>query len=157
MWEASFLVLQIIGLLGSMKLRVFASLVDDMNHGWTWVPEKVMRERAVVKIKNVDAGKSVFCEVLPIGENYLHRYNANNRTHQIIDANSTIVVSEWYRRKLGVDNTFDTVDFEISICENAYGHLRACFHHPQIVVRLATELGVISASLGLLSVIMAIL
>jgi hypothetical protein len=139
-----------------MKLRVFASLVEDLNQGWVWLPEKTVSERAVVKIKNLDSGKVIYCEALQLGENYLHRYNTNDRTFKITDKNSTIVANEWYRRKLQIENTYDSVEFDISKCENPYGHLRACLDNPQIVIRLATELGIISVILGLISLTIAL-
>ncbi len=47
-----------------MELKVFASLSEDINNGWVWLPEKIVNERCIVKIKNVESGKTVFCEAL---------------------------------------------------------------------------------------------
>lgn len=85
-----------------MKLKVFASLSEDINNGWVWVPEILIGERTVVRVKNSDLGKVVFCEALQIGDNYLKRYNKNDRTYRINNKNESILMSEWYRKKLGI-------------------------------------------------------
>ena len=131
-----------------MKLKVFASLAEDINNGWVWVPESLVGERTVIRIENKKSGKVVYCEALQIGENYLKRYNKNNSTYQIHDKNSSIVMSEWYRKKLGITKTQEEIEFVIVTNDNPWGHLRASLHHPQIVVRLAMELAIISVVLG---------
>lgn len=135
-----------------MKLKVFASLSEDINNGWVWVPESFVSERAVVRIKNSSSGRVVFCEALQIGDNYLKRYNANDRTYLINDQNESIVMSEWYRKKLGIIETQTEIEFEIVKKDNFWSHLRASLHHPQIVVRLATGLAILSVVLGVIGV-----
>ena len=98
-----------------MKLKVFASLSEDINNGWVWVPENLFGKRTVVQIKNRNSRKVVFCEALQIGENYLKRYNTNDRTHRISDKNSFIVISEWYRKKLGIPET--QTEIELGVLE----------------------------------------
>lgn len=135
-----------------MKLKVYASLAEDINNGWVWVPESLMRERTVVRIKNEKSGKFVYCEALQIGENYLKRYNTNDRTYQITDKSSSVVMSEWYRKKLGIDKTQDEIEFGVVRKDHPWGHLRASLHHPQIIVRLAAELAILSVVLGVIGV-----
>jgi len=43
-----------------MKLRVYASLAEDINNGWVWVPENLTQQRSVVKLKNIDSGEKVY-------------------------------------------------------------------------------------------------
>lgn len=131
-----------------MKLKVFASLAEDINNGWVWLPESLVGERTVIRIKNKNSGKVVYCEALQIGENYLKRYNTNDRTYRINDKNASIAMSEWYRKKLGITKTQEEIEFDVVTRDNPWGHLRASLHHPQIVVRLAMELAIISVVLG---------
>ena len=139
-----------------MKLKVFASLSEDINNGWVWVPESLVGERAVVRIKNSDSGKVVFCEALQIGENYLKRYNTNDSTYRINDRNGSIVMSEWYRKRLGIPDTRIEIEFEVIKKDNLWGQLRASLHHPQIVVRLAMKLAIISVVLGAIGVYLGV-
>lgn len=132
-----------------MKLRVFASLSEDINNGWVWVPESLVGERTVVRIKNNESVKVVYCEALQIGENYLNRYNTNDRTYRITDRNRSIVMNEWYRKKLGITTTQTAIEFDVVKKDNPWGHLRASLHHPQIVVRLAMELAILGFALGM--------
>ncbi len=139
-----------------MKLRVFASLSEDINSGWIWVPQNLVNERTVVWIKNSNSGKAVFCEALQIGENYVNRYNTNDRTYCLVDKNVSIVMNEWYRKKLGISETQTEIDFKVVTKDNPWGHLMACLHHPQIIVRLAMELAIVSVVLGLIGICLGV-
>jgi len=136
-----------------MKLLVYASLAEDINNGWAWLPEKIVGQRNVIKLKNSDSGKSVFCEALQIGDNYLARYNDGGRTNKIKNKSSSIVLNEWYRKKLGIETTQKEYSFEVEVVDNPWGHIRASLHHPQIVVRIAVELAILSVILGIAGII----
>lgn len=131
-----------------MKLRVFASLADDINNGWVWVPENVVVQRNVIKLQNLDSGKTVFCEALQIGENFISRYNDAEKTFRITDKDKAIVINEWYRNKLGITKTQQEHGFKITVTDNPWGHIRASLHHPQIVVRISIELAILGVLLG---------
>lgn len=135
-----------------MKLKIFASLAEDINNGWVWVPENVVGERSVVRLKNKSSSKIVYCEALQLGQNYMERYNTNHRTHPISDPTASIVMNEWYRKKLGVRETRTKIDVDLVKADHFWGHMRACLHHPQIVVRLAMELAILSVVLGAVGV-----
>jgi hypothetical protein len=134
-----------------MKLKVFASLSEDINNGWVWLPASIVPKRIVVKVQNLDNKKAVHCEALPIGNNFTTRYNDATNTNKISDSNSCIVLNEWYREKLGIDSTQTEHEFRVITADNPYGHFRASLSHPQIVVRLAMELGFIGLILGIIS------
>ena len=139
----------------NMKLRVFASLAEDMNDGWIWVPESVVKNRSVVKIKDLDpdSGKSVFCEAIPIDKSFISRYNNSELTDKIKDKEASIFINGWYRKKLGIAQTQQERNFQITVAENLWGHIGASLHHPQNVVRLAVELAILSVILGILSLL----
>lgn len=139
-----------------MKLKVFASLAEDINNGWVWVPDSLVGNRTVIRVKNKNSGKVIYCEALQIGENYLKRYNTNDRTYRISDKNASIAMSEWYRKKLGITKTQEEIEFDVATKDNPWGHLRASLQHPQIVVRLAMELAIISIVLGAIGVYLGI-
>jgi hypothetical protein len=133
-----------------MKLRVFASLAEDINNGWVWLPESVTPKRVVVQVRNLGNRRSVYCEALPIGTNFITRYNHAGNTIAIENSGSCIVLNEWYREKLGIQSTQIEHDFEITTADNPYGHFRASLSHPQIVVRLAMELAIVGLVLGII-------
>jgi len=134
-----------------MKLRVFASLAEDVNNGWVWLPESIVPKRVVVKIRNLDNNKSVYCEVLPIGKNFAARYNRAGDTIEIENSVACIVMNEWYRDKLGIQSSQTEHDFKVTTADNPYGHFKASLSHPQIVVRLAMELAIVGLVLGIVS------
>lgn len=136
-----------------MKLRVYASLAEDINNGWVWVPETLTQQRSVVKLKSIDSGKEVYCEALPIGDNFKTRYNEGARTFQISDKATSIVINEWYRHKLCISKTQVEHFFDITPADNCWGHLMASLHHPQIIVRIATKLGILGLFLGIVGLV----
>lgn len=139
-----------------MKLKVYASLSEDSNNGWIWLPDIIINKRAVLKLQNLDNNKSVYCEALPIGENFLRRYKLAD-TVLIENQDKIIVMNEWYREKLCITSTQVEHNFRVKKVNNPYGHIKASLDHPQIVVRLAMELAVIGFVLGIVGLALGII
>jgi hypothetical protein len=109
-------------------------------------------ERSVVQIRHRGNKKAVYCEAIYIGENFLNHYNQQGRFHIEQNENS-IAINEWYRAKLGILRTQIEEDLDIEITDSWRGRLSACLQHPQIIVRLATWLGLMSVFLGMLGIV----
>lgn len=62
----------------------------------------------------------------------------------------------WFRHLLGDLQTKTEPQITIKICNSWLGKFRACTYHPQIIVRVAAWLGLISIGLGLLGGILGI-
>ncbi len=138
-----------------MEYQVLAALRDEMNQGWVWVTNAGFEARSVVKIKNKKNQKVIYCECLEIEENYKTAYKTPPRV-EIDDAKQTITINAWYRSKLGGIATKTNHELEIRSANNPWGKLRANFQHPQVVVRMATWLAIISVSLGAVGVCLGI-
>ncbi len=134
-----------------MNYRVLAALQQDMNQGWIWLSQPSLGHRSIVKVVNLSNGKIVFCEALQIDENFLADYNQPPRL-SITGPESSLVMNAWYRKLLGDLVTNHDHDLKIGRANNPYGKLRACLQHPQVVVRLATWLALLSVFLGALGV-----
>ncbi len=135
----------------SLKLKTYAALSEDINNGWVWLPESIVTTRNTVKISNLATRKSVFCEALPAGDNYLKRH-AKQAGYKIEDKSSAIIINEWYRTKLGIIKTQEIEHLEIVPCDNLCGQLRASLEHPQNIIRIASKLGILSVVLGILGI-----
>ncbi len=61
-----------------MPYKVYAALKDDINSGWVWVGGFDGTQRSIIKIKNEENGKSVYCEFLKIDENFKKQYVKGN-------------------------------------------------------------------------------
>ncbi len=117
----------------------------------------------MVKIRRPDRRRCIYTEVRKIDRNFLRRYN--QRPRLAIDCQqNTIVVGEWYRTALAIDGTTrkDNVTGRVAlIVEPAklwgWRSLRAACHHPDLVVRLGTRLGLLGAWLGVLGVWLGLL
>ena len=135
--------------------RVLAALTRDMNEGWVWLSNAGLESRSIVTIKNKANNKMIYCECLEIDENFTREYNAS-RTNSIKANENVIVMNEWYRKQLGGIVTNREHDLEIRSADNFYGKIRANTGHPQVVVRLATCLALLSLALGLISILLSI-
>lgn len=133
------------------KIKVLAAAREDMNEGWVWLSDHDFPPRSIVRIKNKSNKKKVFCEALEIDENFLKQYNQPPRIN-INPDESTMVINSWYRKRLGSIQKKAFHELEISEANCWYGKFQACIGHPQVVVRLATWLGIISVGLGILSI-----
>jgi hypothetical protein len=154
------------------KYKLYAALHEDIAEGFVWLEEKQPRARCIVKITNRKNGRSVFCEALQIERNFETLYNKGktNPKYKIEVANakqddssvSPMVISHWYRAKLSPDEPLKTqceYCLEIKAFHRLpyrwWGMLRACMHHPQVVVRVGVWLGLISLILGVVSLFVA--
>jgi len=136
-------------------MKLFVALREDTQQGWVWLENSSFSMRSIVKIQNTENGKSVYCEALQIDKNFLRTYNQKPR-YNITDAKNTLVISGWYRAKLGDLQPQTDMPLVITSCNSWFGKFMACIHHPQIIVRVAAWLGLISAVLGLLGVIISL-
>jgi len=134
-----------------MEYNVLASLRDELNQGWVWVTNSGLESRSVVKITNSRNNRSIFCECLEIEDNYIFAYNNPPRI-SINKDEPTITINSWYRKKLGGIETKTIHELEIRSANGWYGRLRANIGHPQVVVRMAVWLSLISLGLGVLGV-----
>jgi hypothetical protein len=131
--------------------KVLASTRTDMNEGWVWLSNRSYAPRSIIKIKNKSNGAVVYCEALEIDDNFTQEYNQPPRCN-IDPADKTIIMNGWYRKRLGGIATKKSHDLEVSEANGFRGRFRASTEHPQVVVRLATWLGVISVALGIVGI-----
>lgn len=133
--------------------RIYASLAEDAQHGWVWSSFSPSHPRALVKITNVLARRSVYCEILQIDQNFIRRYN-DAATYKISSAKDAVVMNAWYRHRLGYTTQETIQAMTTQEVDGFLGRFRACVDHPQVVVRVAAWLGIISICLGLLGVLL---
>lgn len=140
------------------KYTIYACLSEHISEGFVWLQKKELPNRGIVKILNEKSGKSIFCEALEIEQNFLNKYNAeSSRRIKIKDPESSIVLNGWYRVRLGDISTKCQYPLQICSANTPYGQIRACMQHPQVVVRVAVCLGILSLFLGVLGVLIGII
>ena len=140
----------------SRQLKIYAALREEIDDGHVWLSQKSLKPRCVVKIQA--NGKTVYCEVRQIDDNFIDHYNKDKSGRlPIEDRESSIVMGYWHRAKLGDGNEpLQTGSTECFLVEKAlpgWGGIRAGWDHPQIVVRTAMGLALLSVVLGVLSCI----
>jgi hypothetical protein len=140
----------------STNYRVYASLFEHMNDGFVWLKRPDLHTRSVVKITCSLAKSAVFCEALQLEENFLTQYNSSGLRAKIETPETSIVMSSWYRKRLGNLKTHHEYPLQIDIADSLWGKSRACMQHPQNVVRVAMWLGIVSVGLGALGLLLGI-
>lgn len=135
--------------------KVFASTVEEAQQGWVWLESSSLPPRSIVKLTNTALGKSVYCEALQIDENFISHYNKPHRIN-ITSPASSIVMNGWYRSKLGNLAKQSIAQITVKPANDHWGRFMACTHHPQVVVRVAAWLGLISVTLGVIGVLLGV-
>jgi hypothetical protein len=136
-------------------MKIYACLDDDISEGFVWLKRSGLASRSVVKITNPEGGRSVFCEALQLEDNFLGEYNQSPRL-KIESPESSIIMSAWYRARLGNLETQRDYNLEIRAANGWWGKLRSCIQHPQIIIRVAVWLGVVSVGLGVVGVVLGV-
>lgn len=132
------------------RFGIYASLKDQAHEGWVHLLEPGLGPRSIVKITNPAAGRHVYCEALQIDKNFERQYAESSHT-STLEKSTALVVGRWYREKLGGIETGSQEKLIIRVRDDMWGSFRACVDHPQICIRLATRLAVISVALGITS------
>ncbi|HEY1205180.1 MAG: hypothetical protein ABSH46_18680 [Bryobacteraceae bacterium] len=146
------------------QYKLYAALHEDIAQGFVWLKYPDLPARCIVKLTYNSNGhrRAVFCEALQFDKNFLRRYNEQLRCTIKDDESSlasSMVINHWYRARLGRPGapleTKREYPLEVKAYDRWYntwyGKLRACMGHPQIVVRVAVCMALLSAALGSLS------
>lgn len=136
-------------------MRIFAGLQANISEGFVWLRKAGLPPRCVVRITSPQK-KTVYCEALQFEANFLKHYNQPPRL-AINGPDSSIVMSGWYRARLGGLETQKDYALDIVQADSWPRKLCACKDHPQLVVRVALWLGILSVALGELGVVLGIL
>jgi hypothetical protein len=138
-----------------MNYKIYAALAEEENEGWVWLKDQNLTTRTPIKIHNPVSGRSVFCVSRRIDPNFLKRYKDGPHTCEIqgADEEKALVISEWYRDALGGLDARKEVMLHISKLKvPIWRELRAACHHPDLIARIGTRLGVLGAWLGVIGV-----
>src|SRR5258708_4407361 len=141
---------------GPWYVKIYATLSDHLGEGFVWLAKPGLAPRCVVKITNPQSNRTVYCEALQFDENFLTRYNQHPRI-TISNEEASIVMGSWYRARLGNLETQKDYPLEIVSANSWPAKLRMCVGHPQLVVRVAVWLGIISVALGGVGVLLGFL
>ena len=147
---------------------VRAAVSEETNNGWVWVQtpcdtrldsELTPRTIVTIKQKGEPCWSCIYVEVRKIDDNFRKQYNCKASTVSICQKKNVVVMSEWYRQALGIVKTTpknDESQTEILLINRSklpvWRSLRAACHHPDLVVRLGTRLGITGVWLGIVGV-----
>lgn len=136
------------------QYEIFAALHEESNSPWVWF-ETDLDSRTIVKIHRPKVNRGIWCQVRVIDRNFLQIYNQPHR-RAINDPSTALVISDHYRSRLEIHQTGITVSLEVRQDASWCGELGLYRHHPDLVVRLAFKLGLLSVCLGIVSVCLGV-
>lgn len=142
--------------LRGQQMKIFPVLREDIHQGVVWLTRPGMASREVVKITNTSNKKSIYVEALKFEDNFLNAYNQRGRS-KITEQATSLIIGGWHRALLGDLATKEAATVEIRTSDGPWGKFRACFDHPQIVVRVAAWLSAIGLTLGIAGAGLAVL
>lgn len=128
-------------------MKIFKARNFDLHQGWVWLKDDSISFRSIVKIYNPSTRKSIYCEALQLDRNYLDSYKKSTG-REIVEPYDSLVISAWYRYKLGGLNAQENYSLTIIECNSLWSKFMACLDHPQAIVRVSSWLGLIGVVLG---------
>lgn len=70
------------------------------------------------------------------------------------DGKGLIFINEYYRARLGRPEVRRIHDLTVSPANRWWNHTRACLQHPQVGIRLPTQLGLWGLTLGVVAILL---
>ena len=135
-------------------VAVRASTSENINSGFIWgVGFSDIRHKDIICLRNPSNNHKIWVEYLSGDDNFYHSYNERKKTIKIDPNEKTLILSEYYRKKLGLEKG-DDIPVDITICNIIPDILKsplAAVYHPDPTVRLAIFLGFVSIGMGLIS------
>jgi len=104
--------------------------------------------RKIVRIRRSERKRALYCEAVWADDFYLRGF----KIVEPVTADCQIFMSSWYRHRLELDKGQRVelaIDFPGRV-QKIFWQFRACLQHPQVVVVLATALGIVAVGLGLI-------
>ncbi len=139
-----------------MTYELHTAIWDDIESGSIWISAPALTSRTIVHVRNTLNNQSLRCEVKMVDAYYLKRFS--EQTGRTVDETSPqVFINAWYRKALGVTAREGPIELEIVADDSLRGKVRACLQHPQVVVRIATILGLWSVALGVIGLALGIL
>jgi hypothetical protein len=125
--------------------RVFAALHDEAREGWVWLPSTPILVAGHIRIRNPRNGRTIVCEMRVADANFRKVYGGQGATFHLPGAGDFIVISDWYRRLLGILDTQNHIPLEIEDANSWWlRYVVAFVRHPSPAIRTSIVLGLIS-------------
>jgi len=152
---------------------------DELAEGWVWlrdrdVHDQVRRRRPIAKVTHTLGGEEhvIHCEMVYADDTDIEAFADENKLEKCKVLSllgepdrRAVFMSSWYREKLGIERDHDkdkcvrltieltgTRSLLLRVTRGLLWQVYACADHPQVVVRLATWLGLVGLGLGVIGV-----
>jgi len=140
-------------------MQIYKSIYEESNEGWIWISSmNGIKSRQLIHVKNTQTDKSIYVSCRIIDNDFIKIYNAGNNRKKM-NLNNSMVISSYYRDLLEINENVDISTFEIKLIEKKQICKKIQFltKHPDLALRLATELAIISVTIGFVSILISII
>ncbi len=166
----------------SKKFYVLASLHDESNFGWVWLPESSSKEynsRDLVKIEAEKTGKKIYTICRIIDDNFIRIYHNRlkkdcgndrdnnksdkdyncdeNECNKITGNGYNIVISDYYRAKLGIDKGENSLIFTKVSNSNIFAKVKYLLEHPDNAIQIAAFLAIASILISSIGILLSLI
>lgn len=86
---------------------VYAALYSESKEGWIWITLKGY-DGNFITIRNPFNNKSITCMLRTIDDNFIKYYKETNIYDKKIEPGLSVVISEYYRKILGIETHTDS-------------------------------------------------
>jgi hypothetical protein len=139
--------------------KVYPSLKEDINSPTVWLQGSNLDSRDLVLVKCKQSHKSVWVDAQIVDNNFLKNYNQPPRKSLNKDIKA-IIISEWYRQKLGIKKGVHT-NLEIKQIKlplmRFFRQMQAALNHPDSAVRICAGIAIVSLLLGFIGLILGVI
>lgn len=136
------------------EYQVFASKKEEDFENWFWSNDKSIEGFA--KILNPLNKKNIVIYKRDIDDNYINDYNKRESTYNIKKEELSIVINEFYRKKLNIEKNqkWKLVIKNASYIDKTF---YSNWSHPNPTISLSYKINITSILLGLVSLILGVI
>lgn len=136
------------------EYRIFVSKKEEDFENWFWSNDKSIKGFA--KISNPLNKKIIVVYKRDIDDNYINDYNKRDSTNDIKIAELSIVLNEFYRKKLEIEKNqkLKLVIKNASFVDKIF---RSNWSHPNPTISMSYKINITSILLGLVSLILGVI
>lgn len=136
------------------EYRIFVSKKEEDFENWFWSNDKSIKGFA--KISNPLNKKSIVIYKRDIDDNYINDYNKRDSTNDIKIVELSIVLNEFYRKKLEIEKNqkLKLVIKNTSFVDKIF---YSNWSHPNPTISMSYKINITSILLGLVSLILGVI
>jgi hypothetical protein len=122
--------------------------------GWGWINEELISKNGFYRIITEKGKITIYLRT--IDKNFVEKYKESKRKVNLSESKNTLVINEYYRTRLGIQETGTRITAKIKKCGFVKRNLLWNFTHPNPYVRHSSYMTLFSLIVGFVALIVTI-